>query len=235
MSPTTAPSGASPGATGPLTFPGPVCGSAGLDPEGIRRVVCGVARPGVAPAAPAAPVPLRGGRRRGAGVARGPRARAGVAAAPQGAGRLLCALTQVCGPRADVRRGHRDPPPPLPTHPSRGTATSLPPLAHGRGRECTACMAGRYAEPGPPSSAPRGPMSLKIGPQIKSNQIKSNHGPPPNTPLPLSLPEAPPPQGGLGLTVSWRSSWRLGPRSRPPPPLRGGDTDLPLAQRSCVH
>ena len=66
------------------------------DPEGIRRVVCGVARPGVAPAVPTAPVPPRGGRRHCASVARSPRARAGVAAAPQGAGRLPRALTQVC-------------------------------------------------------------------------------------------------------------------------------------------
>ena len=44
-------------------------------PEGVCCVVCGVARPMVAPAAPAAPVPPRGGRRHRTGVARGPRAR----------------------------------------------------------------------------------------------------------------------------------------------------------------
>ena len=36
---------------------------------------------------------------------------------PHGAGRLSRAVTQVCAARADVRRGHRDPPPPCPTVP----------------------------------------------------------------------------------------------------------------------
>ena len=95
-----------PGQRVPRRAPGPACGhrrGAGLDPEGVRPVVCGVARPGVAPAAPAAPVPRRRGRHHHVGVARGPRARAGVAAAPQGAGRFSRALTQVCGHRAAVR------------------------------------------------------------------------------------------------------------------------------------
>ena len=51
--------------------------------------------------------------------------------------------------------------PPPPSHPARGTATGLPPPppppARGRGRVCTACMAGQYAESsGQPSSAPQG-------------------------------------------------------------------------------
>ena len=58
-------------------------------------------------------------------LSRGPRARAGVAAAPQGAGRFSRALTEVCGHRAAIRRGYCYPPspppppcPPPPTHPT---------------------------------------------------------------------------------------------------------------------
>ena len=70
------------------------CG-AGPQPAGVRRVVRGAASPRSTAATPAAPV--RGERRPDSGGARGPRARGGVAAAPQGAGRVRNALTQVCG------------------------------------------------------------------------------------------------------------------------------------------
>ena len=74
-----------PGRHVPRRAPGPACSHrrrVGVDPAGVCRVVCGVARHGVALAAPATPLPPRGGRRHRAGVARDPRARANVAAAP---------------------------------------------------------------------------------------------------------------------------------------------------------
>ena len=158
-------------------------------------------------AAPAAPIPPRRGRRHNASMARGPRACVGVAAAPQGAGSFSRAVTLVCGHRAAVRRGYRDPPSPPPPHlphpPTHPTARrqAYPPPACGRGRECTTCMSRRYAElSGQPSSAPQVACEPEDRP---SNQIKSNQASPP------------PPRGGgvrerfsgfLGLCRALRSA-----------------------------
>ena len=180
----------------PRHAPEPSCGhrcGVGLDPEGICRVVCRVARPGVYPAAPSAPVPPRGGRRHITGVARGPRARAGVAAAPKNAGRFSRTLTEVCGQRAAIRRGYCYPPsphpPPAPTPPTPLTARrqASPPSPGPRARPGVHCMHGRQicrvvgmAIERHPS---RRPVSLKIGPQIKSNHpIHPNLTPRPNRP-----------------------------------------------------
>ena len=57
----------------------------------------------VTPAPGSPQPPPRGGRRPRSGVARGPRTRGGVAAAPQGASRVPRALTKVCKHRAAVR------------------------------------------------------------------------------------------------------------------------------------
>ena len=73
-------------------------------------------------------------------------------------------------------------PPPPPTHPSRGTATGLPPPARGRSRECTACSVVGTAIEHPPGGLRSSRSALKSN-QIKSNQI--SHQPPhPNCPPP---------------------------------------------------
>ena len=62
------------------------------------------------------------------------------------------------------------------THPA-ARRRACPPPARGRGRECTACMAGRYAESsGQPMSAPQAACEPQDRP---SNEIKSNLPPPP--------------------------------------------------------
>ena len=131
------------------------------------------------------------------GVARPPRARVGVAATLRGAGRLSHTLTQVRGPPAGgrVESAHHPPPPspegtversreppppagetrpPLPL-PARGTAVCPPPPPGPRRRTGVHHTHGRpiCRVVGKPSCAPRRPVSLKISPQIKSNQIKS--------------------------------------------------------------
>ena len=74
-------------------------------------------------------------------------------------------------PPPSMMRVSPSPPPP---HPARGTATGLPPPARGRGRVCTTCMGGQYAElSGQPSSPPKAACEPQDRPsnQIKSNQI----------------------------------------------------------------
>ena len=69
------------------------------------------------------------------------------------------------------------------------------PPARGRGRERTACMAGRYAElSGQPSSDPQAACEPQDRPsnQIKSNQIKSN------------------PWGGGGRSSPLKEGWGVG-------------------------
>ena len=68
------------------------------------------------------------------------------------------------------------------------------------------CMAGRCAElSGQPSSAPQAACEPQDRP---SNQIKSNQIPPPTPPPPL---------GASGQQLGGGASWRLKPRSQPPP------------------
>ena len=194
-----------PGQPVPRHAPQPVCGSrrgAGLDPHGICRVVCGIACPGGAPAAPAAPVPPGGRGRHRACVVRRPRAHAGMATTLQGASRLSRALTQ--GPRVSFRRSPDAPPsPPLPPYPgapppppakcahrpppsppqaSQGAAIGVPPpppaRGHGRGVHCMH---------GPPicrvvGTAIERPQAACEPQDRPSNQIKSNPNAPPLKP-----------------------------------------------------
>ena len=252
VSPTTAPSSASCGASGPRPTQGRARSGgrgAGLHPMGVCLVVRNAASPGSAAAAPTAPP--RRERHPGSGVARDPRARGGVAAAPRGAGRVRNALTQVCGhwvalpvrppepslppptsfqppppPRPPPparragergRRGHRPPPPPgrrvcapprgpaatgrcdpppPPPRPTRGTEASLPPTppqpAAAAGGAQHAWPADMQSRRDSHQASPGRPVSLKIGLQIKSNQIPYSPLSPPPTPTPYLPPLTPP-------------------------------------------
>ena len=97
-------------------------------------------------------------------------------------------------PPPSLPTGAPSPPPPPPPCPGHGGWPAPPPPAPGpRGQ--TGCASHTHGRPicrvvGKPLCAPRRPVSLKIGPQIKPNQIKSN---PPPPPFAQATPCPPPP------------------------------------------
>ena len=185
------------------------CG-AGLHPTGVCRVVRGAAGPRSTAATPAAPP--RGERRPRSGVARDQRARGGVAAAPQGAGRVSNALTQVCGHWAalPVRPpGSSLPPPFLCPRP----LPRPPPPQPGEQRS----VAGGDTDPPPPGRRVDAPPAAPR--QRGGGGPKWRGDPPPHPPGP-----PPPPGGERRLASSPHPPPRLtrGTAASLPPPARGG-------------
>ena len=95
---------------------------------------------------------------------------------------------------------HRDPPsppspplPPPPPRPSRGTAIGLPPRpADAAGSALHAWPADMQSRRDSHRAPPRRPVSLKIGPQIKSNPYPPHPYPPHPTSHPTTLYPTPP-------------------------------------------
>ena len=112
----------------------------------------------------------------------------------------------------------------LPPYPGHGGVACPPPWPAWADGVCIIRMAGRYAESsGSHRAPPRRPVSLKMGPQIKSNQIKCPTWDPPQPTLPTAPPPPPPmaPPRGLRPTstgggVAYKSEEMPPPRGPPP-------------------
>ena len=116
--------------------------------------------------------------------------------------------------------GSLPPPPPAPQPGNGETACPTPPPpARADGRGVHHMCGRRYAESsGNHLAPPRGPVSLMIGPQIKSNQIKSP-APSPHPPAPIPQPPPPRPQPPPPSPhPPSPSPHPPGPTPHPPPP-----------------
>ena len=174
---------------------GRAAGGTGPNPRSLCRVVRGADRPGEPLVAPAAPLPARGRGRHRAGADHRPRACAGVAATPRGAGRFSHAVTKVS---ELLVGGHMEsPPPPLrrhrqpryPPHPtqSRWRGAETPPPARHPG--CDPPPPSPSEPSARPSSLPRPPQrpcmrtehashAWPADMQIRQEAIERRHGSP---------------------------------------------------------
>ena len=145
------------------------------------------ARPREPPAAPAAPILVRGHGRHCAGVACRPRARAGVATTPRGAGRLSHALAKVCRPPAGGRVESSPPPPPQAsarTHLLEVKRVGARPEAvalHGPVMPCQPPPAPTRARPSP-TTTPTAPAQVFPTPPHAPNSPHRKRTPPPPQP-----------------------------------------------------